>query len=177
MSRVAKKPISIPKGVEVKFEGDIVNIKGPKGNLNCHIHPQVKISQVQDNLEFSPKDASIKANALAGTIRAIVNNSILGVYQGFERKLELVGVGYRAQLQGKVLNLTLGLSHPVHYELPDEIAAEVPSQTQIVIKGVDKQLVNAVAAKIRAFRSPEPYKGKGIRYADEIIVLKETKKK
>jgi len=177
MSRVAKKPINLPKGVEVNLTADAISIKGAKGSLSHKLHPLVKIARNEDVLEVSPVDTSLQANALAGTTRAIVNNLVIGAHQGFERKLELVGVGYRAALQGKVLNLTLGLSHPVNYEVPEGISIEVPSQTQLIIRGSDKQLVGSVAAEIRSFRSPEPYKGKGIRYADEVIILKETKKK
>ena len=177
MSRVAKMPINLPKGIEVNLTADTISIKGPKGNLSHVIHPQVKVAKNSDVLEVTPANETAEANALAGTTRAIVSNLVIGAHQGFERKLELVGVGYRAQLQGSTLNLTLGLSQPVNYEIPAGIAIEVPSQTQVIIKGLDKQLVGAVAAEIRSFRSPEPYKGKGIRYADEVIILKETKKK
>lgn len=177
MSRVAKKPVNLPKGIEVTVAGQQLNIKGPKGILTHVVHPLVKIVKHADVFEFTPADKSGEADALAGTTRAIVNNLVLGVYQGFERKLELVGVGYRAQLQGKNLSLNLGKSHQDIFEVPAGIVIEVPSQTQIIVKGADKQQVCAVAAKIRAYRSPEPYKGKGIRYSDEVINLKETKKK
>lgn len=177
MSRVAKKPIELPKGVEVKMADGVINIKGPKGQMSHAIHAKVIIAQEAGSLTFVPADTSLEANALAGTTRAIVNNLIIGAEQGFERKLDLVGVGYRAAVQGNVLNLTLGLSHPVNYSIPAGVTIETPTQTQVLIKGANKQLVGAVAAKIRSFRSPEPYKGKGIRYSDEVIILKETKKK
>ncbi len=177
MSRVAKKPIELPKGIEVKLAGSMISVKGPKGQLSHAVHAKVKIDQQATTLNIIPADESIEANALAGTTRAIVNNLVIGAQQGFERKLELVGVGYRAAVQGNVLNLTLGLSHPVNYSIPDGISIETPTQTQVLVKGADKQLVGAVAAKIRSYRQPEPYKGKGIRYSDEVIILKETKKK
>ncbi|WP_455210323.1 50S ribosomal protein L6 [Kaarinaea lacus] len=176
MSRVANNPISVPSGVEINIAGQTVTVKGGKGSLSHDIHPAVEISHEDNVLKFNPK-AMDNANALAGTTRALLNNMVTGVSQGFEKKLQLVGVGYRAQAQGKVLNLTLGFSHPVEFQVPEGITIETPSQTEIVVKGTDKQVVGQVAANIRAYRPPEPYKGKGIKYADEQIVRKEAKKK
>ncbi|MDH3979877.1 MAG: 50S ribosomal protein L6 [Gammaproteobacteria bacterium] len=177
MSRVAKKQINLPKAVEITESGQQLTVKGPKGALTHTIHGLVEMANEDGVLRFSPRDESKAANALAGTTRAVVNNLVVGVSDGFEKKLELVGVGYRAQAKGKVLNLTLGFSHPVDYELPEGVTAETPSQTEIVVKGCDKQKVGQVAAEIRAFRPPEPYKGKGVRYSDEVVVRKEAKKK
>lgn len=169
--------ISIPSGVEVTINDQHVSVKGSKGTMEHTVHPAVEIVREENSLSFRPREDGIGANAQSGTARAIINNLVTGVSQGFEKKLELVGVGYRAQAQGKVLNLTLGHSHPINYELPEGITAETPSQTEIVIRGIDKQQVGQVAAKIRGFRPPEPYKGKGVKYADERIVRKEAKKK
>lgn len=177
MSRIANKPIQLPASVEVKESGQQVSVKGPKGTLEHSIHGLVEMSHEDNELLFKARDESQAANALAGTTRAVINNMVAGVTDGFEKKLELVGVGYRAQAKGKTLNLTLGFSHPVDYALPEGVTAETPSQTEIVVKGIDKQKVGQVAAEIRAFRPPEPYKGKGVRYADEVIVRKEAKKK
>ena len=177
MSRVAKMPVTIPKGVEVRVDGRHVVVKGPKGTLNHDLHALVEMHKDGDVLTFMYKDESINARALSGTTRSLVSNMVLGVSQGFERKLELVGVGYRAQAQGNVVNLTLGFSHPINFKLPDGVTAETPSQTEVVIRGTDKQRVGQVAAKIRAFRPPEPYKGKGVKYSDEVIARKEAKKK
>lgn len=177
MSRIAKNPVVLPSGVEVKADGQQVTVKGSKGTLAHCVHKLVAMKQEGNELSFSANDESKEANALAGTTRALLNNMVIGVSQGFERKLDLVGVGYRAQAQGKVLNLTLGLSHPVNFEVPEGITVETPSQTEIVVKGADKQQVGQVAAKIRAYRPPEPYKGKGVKYRDEVIVRKEAKKK
>jgi large subunit ribosomal protein L6 len=177
MSRVAKNPITLPAGVEVKIDGRRVTVKGGKGALEHNIHASVKVEQSDNVLTFVPRDGSKNADALAGTTRALLNNMVTGVSQGFEKKLQLVGVGYRAQAQGQKLNLTLGFSHPVDYPVPEGITVETPSQTDIVIRGVDKQRVGQVAAEIRAYRPPEPYKGKGVKYADETIVRKEAKKK
>lgn len=177
MSRVAKKPIVLPTGVETKIDGRTVSVKGPKGQETITIHKLVQVLLNDGVITTSPREKSIFANALAGTTRALLQNMVLGVTEGFERKLVLVGVGYRAQLKGKQLNLTLGFSHPVHHDIPDGITIEVPAATEIVIKGINKQMVGEVAASIRRYRPPEPYKGKGIRYADEVIILKETKKK
>jgi len=167
----------VPKGVEVTLEGHRVRVKGPKGALEYRLHDLVEARREGDALLFSPRTETKEAVALTGTMRALVSNMVTGVSQGFEKKLELVGVGYRAQAQGNKLNLTLGFSHPVIYELPEGVTAETPSQTEVVIRGCDKQKVGQVAAEIRAFRPPEPYKGKGVKYADEIIVRKEAKKK
>lgn len=177
MSRIAKSPVSIPAGTEVKVDGSNVSVKGAKGDLAKTFNAGVNI-EVNDNVvNVSPKTESKNGWAQAGTARAIINNMVVGVSQGFEKKLELVGVGYRAQAQGKTLNLTLGFSHPVNHALPEGITAETPSQTEIVIKGADKQVVGQVAAEIRGYRPPEPYKGKGVKYSDEWILRKEAKKK
>lgn len=170
-------PVTLPKAVEVNASGQQVTVKGPKGTLSHTIHDLVEMVREEGELTFRPRDESQQANALAGTTRALMNNLVTGVSDGFERKLELIGVGYRAQAKGKVLNLTLGFSHPVDYELPEGVTAETPSQTEILVKGCDKQKVGQVAAEIRAFRPPEPYKGKGVRYSDEVVVRKEAKKK
>jgi len=177
MSRVAKKPIELPSGVEIKINGQAVTVKGGKGSLEHTVHSSVAIKQDDKVLSFAPRDSSKVAMALTGTTRALLNNMVQGVSQGFEKKLQLVGVGYRAQAQGKKLNLTLGFSHPVDYPVPEGVTVETPSQTEIVVRGADKQKVGQVAAEIRAYRPPEPYKGKGVKYADEIIVRKEAKKK
>jgi len=177
MSRVAKQPIRLPSGVEVKLDGQHVTVKGSKGVLEHRLHKLVEMKQEDKELNFAPRDASKSANALAGTTRALLNNMVTGVTKGFEKKLDLVGVGYRAQAQGKTLNLTLGFSHPVAYAVPEGITIETPSQTEIIVRGTSKQAVGQVAAEIRAYRPPEPYKGKGVKYSDEVIVRKETKKK
>ena len=177
MSRVAKQPVVIPKGVEIKLEGQQLHAKGSKGQLELAVHPAVEVA-VEDNvLTFKARGGSKGDRAMAGTMRALVNNVVVGVSDGFEKKLELVGVGYRAQAQGSKLNLTLGFSHPVIYEVPNGVTVETPTQTEIVVKGSDRQKVGQVSAEIRAYRPPEPYKGKGVRYADEQIVRKEAKKK
>ena len=167
----------IPKGVEVKLDGQAVSVKGPKGAMDFTVHGQVEVSEQDGQLQFAARDEERGSRALAGTTRAVIANMVTGVSDGFERKLDLVGVGYRAQAQGKVLNLTLGFSHPVNYDVPEGVTVETPSQTEIVVKGIDKQLVGQVAANIRAYRPPEPYKGKGVKYSDEVIVRKEAKKK
>ncbi|MGY0219871.1 50S ribosomal protein L6 [Endozoicomonadaceae bacterium StTr2] len=177
MSRVAKAPVEIPAGVEVKLNGQSLSVKGSKGLLELNVHQNVEVAQEENALTFAPRDGGKQSRALAGTTRALVNNMVTGVTKGFEKKLQLIGVGYRAQAKGKSVNLTLGFSHPVDYALPEGVTAETPSQTEILIKGVDKQLVGQVAAEIREFRRPEPYKGKGIRYADEYVRRKEAKKK
>ena len=177
MSRVSNNPVVLPKGVEVKLNASEVSVKGAQGQLSMVCHKQVEISQEDNVLRFKALDDSKSADALAGTMRALVNNMVTGVSAGFEKRLQLVGVGYRAQLQGKAINLTLGFSHPVVYQLPDGVNVETPSQTEIVLKSPDKQLLGQVAAEIRSFRPPEPYKGKGVRYADERVVIKEAKKK
>jgi len=177
MSRVAKKPVSVPAAVEITENGQQLSVKGPKGTLEHRVHDLVEVTREEGVLNFRARDESTAASALAGTTRSVVNNLVVGVTDGFEKKLELVGVGYRAQAKGKVLNLSLGFSHPVDYELPEGVTVATPSQTEIVISGSDKQQVGQVAAEIRAFRPPEPYKGKGVRYADEVVVRKEAKKK
>lgn len=177
MSRIAKAPVAIPAGVEVTLAESKIAIKGGKGTLEMDIHPSVEIKQEEGNIVFAPKNADKSAMAMAGTFRSLVNNMVVGVTQGYQKKLILQGVGYRAKSSGKVVNLSLGFSHPVDYELPEGITAEVPSQTEIVISGVDKQQVGQVAAEIRGYRPPEPYKGKGVRYADENVRRKEAKKK
>ena len=177
MSRVANNPVELPTGVDVKLSGQRIDIKGSKGELGMDVHGHVEVVQEEGILKFAPRSTDKQAQALAGTTRALVSNMVTGVSQGFERRLLLQGVGYRAQAQGKKLNLQLGFSHPVEYDLPDGIAVETPSQTEIVISGVNKQLVGQVSAEIRAFRPPEPYKGKGVRYSDERVRRKEAKKK
>lgn len=177
MSRVAKMPVAIPSGVNVAISDASINVKGPKGTLQHALHPSVNVAQEGAVLTFSPATAEQSADAIAGATRAVVNNMVVGVSKGYERRLTLVGVGYRAQVQGKALNLTLGFSHPVNYPIPEGITIETPSQTEIVVKGADKQRVGQVAAEIRAYREPEPYKGKGVRYANEQVTLKEAKKK
>lgn len=177
MSRIANNPVVLPSGVEVKLNGQEINVKGSKGALDFSIHQAVEVKQEENVLRFAARDGAQKSRALAGTTRALVGNMVTGVSAGFERKLQLIGVGYRAQVQGTKLNLTLGFSHPVVYELPEGITAEAPSNTEVVIRGIDKQQVGHVAAEIRAFRPPEPYKGKGVRYADEQVRRKEAKKK
>lgn len=177
MSRVAKNPIVLPQGVQVSLTANEIAVKGPLGAIQFPVNPAVKVEQEGGALLCRPVEGVANSGALSGTVRAIVANMVAGVSKGFERKLTLVGVGYRAQAQGDVLNLTLGFSHPVAHKMPAGIKVETPSQTEIIIKGIDKQLVGQVAAEVRAYRKPEPYKGKGVRYADEVIVLKETKKK
>lgn len=177
MSRIANSPVDIPKGVEVTLSGQELSVKGSKGQLSLTIHELVEISQEEDVLKFAAAQPGKKSSALAGTLRSIVNNMVVGVSQGFQKELELRGVGYRAQMQGQKLNLTLGFSHPVEYMIPEGIEIETPTQTQIIVKGIDKQVVGQISAEIRAFRPPEPYKGKGVRYADEQVKRKEAKKK
>ncbi|MBL8395827.1 MAG: 50S ribosomal protein L6 [Candidatus Accumulibacter sp.] len=177
MSRVAKKPIVLPQGVSVAISAERISVKGPLGVLEFASHPAVSVAEEGGSLLCIPVAGVAESDALSGTMRAVVANMVSGVSTGFERKLSLVGVGYRAQAQGDTLNLTLGFSHPVAYRLPPGITAATPTQTEIVIKGVDRQLVGQVAAEVRAYRKPEPYKGKGVRYADEVVVIKETKKK
>jgi large subunit ribosomal protein L6 len=174
MSRIAKNPIELPKAVQFNQDGRTVKVKGPKGELQMDLHPTVELSNEDGTLTFAP--AADGTTAMAGTMRALVNNMVVGVTDGFEKKLNLIGVGYRAQAQGSKLNLQLGFSHPVDFEVPQGVTVETPSQTEIVVKGADKQLVGQVAAKIRGYRPPEPYKGKGVRYADERVVMKEAKK-
>ncbi len=177
MSRIAKAPVAIPKGVEIKLAADEISVKGPNGQLQLASHPLVQVLQEGEELKVVTRGEGKAATAMAGTTRALVNNMVTGVTQGFEKKLSIVGVGYRAQIQGNKLNLNLGFSHPVIYEVPEGIQVEVPSQTEIVIRGADKQRVGQVAAEIRRYRQPEPYKGKGIRYHDEHVVRKQAKKK
>ncbi|HIF52347.1 MAG TPA: 50S ribosomal protein L6 [Thiotrichaceae bacterium] len=176
MSRVANNPVSIPSGVDVNIAGSLITIKGNKGELSHNVHSLVKVEQEDGVIKTTVNSNSKSANALSGTTRALIQNIVTGVTEGFERKLEIVGVGYRANVAGKALNLSLGFSHPVAFEIPEGISIETPSQTEIVIKGIDKQQVGQVAANIRAYRPPEPYKGKGVRYSDERIVRKEAKK-
>jgi len=177
MSRIANAPVEIPAGVEVSLNGAEVSIKGTKGTLSRNIHSDVEVTQEGTALKSSARNSAKQAVAQAGTTRALLNNMVLGVTQGFEKKLTLVGVGYRAKSQGTKLDLTLGFSHPVQYIVPEGIKIETPSQTEIVISGPDKQQVGQVAADIRAYRSPEPYKGKGVRYSDEHVARKDAKKK
>ncbi|PJC85763.1 50S ribosomal protein L6 [Vibrio sp. HA2012] len=177
MSRVAKAPVAIPAGVEVKLNGQEVTVKGAKGELSRVFNDAVVIAQEDNNLTFGPKEGVVNAWAQAGTARALVNNMVVGVTDGFTKKLTLKGVGYRAAIKGNAVALTLGFSHPVEHELPAGVKAECPSQTEIVITGCDKQVVGQVAADIRSYREPEPYKGKGVRYADENVRTKEAKKK
>jgi len=177
MSRIAKKPIELPGNVEFSINGSEVSVKGPKGFLSLTLHDAVNLNQEDNVLTLSPKDARKSSLAVTGTMRSVIDNIVEGVTNGFEKKLQLVGVGYRAQAQGKQLNLSLGLSHPVNYQVPEGIEIETPSATEIVVRGCDKQKVGQVCAEIRAYRPPEPYKGKGVKYADEQIVRKEAKKK
>jgi large subunit ribosomal protein L6 len=174
MSRVAKNPIKLPSGVDLKISGSQLSVKGPKGNLELLLHPAISFDE--NDGEYMVKPESQKDLAMAGTFRALVGNMITGVSTGFQKKLQLVGVGYRAQVQGKNLNLALGFSHPINFATPEGITIETPSQTEIIVSGCDKQKVGQVAAEIRAYRPPEPYKGKGVRYADERVVRKEAKK-
>ena len=177
MSRVAKNPVKLPSGVEAKLAGQQLSVKGTKGALDLQVHPSVEVTQESGELRFAARNNDRQTRAIAGTTRALVSNMVIGVSQGFERKLQLVGVGYKAQTKDNVLSLALGFSHSVDYNLPQGITAETPSQTDILLKGVDKQLIGQVAAEIRDFRPPEPYKGKGVRYADEVVRRKEAKKK
>ena len=177
MSRVGKNPIALPAGVEVSFGAQDISVKGPLGTLKTTAHPSVTVEKDGQSIVVSPVKGVENSAAMWGTMRANLNNMVNGVSKGFEKKLTLVGVGYRAQAAGDVLNLSLGFSHPVAHKMPAGIKVETPSQTEILIKGVDKQLVGQVAAEVRAYRKPEPYKGKGVRYADEQVVIKETKKK
>jgi large subunit ribosomal protein L6 len=174
MSRVAKSPIKLPSGVDLNLSGSQLNVKGPKGNLSVDLHPNVSLNENDGEYMVTPD--SDKNIAMAGTFRALINNMVTGVSEGFEKKLQLVGVGYRAQTQGNKLNLALGFSHPVEYSAPEGIKIETPSQTEIIVSGCDKQKVGQVAAEIRSYRPPEPYKGKGVRYSDERVVRKEAKK-
>tara|TARA_R110001583_G_scaffold19509_2_gene76310 strand:+ start:7534 stop:8067 length:534 start_codon:yes stop_codon:yes gene_type:complete len=177
MSRIAKAPVVIPAGVEIKLNGQSLSVKGSNGTLGLDIHPNVTVVSEEGALQFGARDGSKQSKALSGTMRSLANNMVVGVSQGFEKKLELVGVGYRGTVKGTVVNLTLGFSHPVDYQLPEGVSAEMPSQTSLVLKAADKQKLGQAAAEIRAFRPPEPYKGKGVRYADEHVRRKEAKKK
>ena len=177
MSRIAKNPVVIPAGVEVTFAGEEITVKGPLGALTQKQNANVRVVQDGKELKVEKITDSIAANAMSGTMRALLANMVHGVSKGFERKLTLVGVGYRAQVKGDVLNMTLGFSHPVDHAMPAGIKVETPTQTEIVVKGASRQQVGQVAAEIRAYRPPEPYKGKGVRYADEVVIIKETKKK
>ena len=177
MSRVGKNPVALPKGVETTITADQITVKGPLGTLTQAINSSVTIVKDGDNLKVVPANDTRNADAMSGTFRALVNNMVHGVTKGFEKKLTLVGVGYRAQAQGDKLNLSLGFSHPVVHSMPTGVKCETPLQTEILIKGIDRQQVGQVAAEVRAYRPPEPYKGKGVRYADERVIIKETKKK
>ncbi len=177
MSRIAKKPVELVSGVEVNISGQSITAKGKHGALSLELHETVSVSQDDGLLTFVPNDDSKGTMAMTGTMRSLVNNMVVGVTEGYSKQLQLVGVGYRAQMQGKVLDLSLGFSHPVKYAIPEGITIETPSQTEINVKGADKQKVGQVCAEIRAYRPPEPYKGKGVRYSDERVIRKEAKKK
>jgi len=177
MSRIAKAPVAIPTGIDVQLSDQEISVKGPNGELRLVPHPLVHVDRDGDELRVNARNEHRTAVAMAGTTRALVNNMVAGVSKGFEKKLSIVGVGYRAQAQGQRLNLTLGFSHPVVYQVPDGVTVETPSQTEIVVRGADKQRVGQAAAEIRSYRPPEPYKGKGIRYVDEHVVRKQAKKK
>lgn len=177
MSRVAKNPVTVPTGVEVKVETNQLTVKGKKDSLTLPLTGAVKVELKDGQLTFAAADESKHAAAMSGTVRALVANMVKGVSEGFEKKLTLIGVGYRAQAQGNVLNLSLGFSHPIAYQMPEGVSVATPSQTEIVLTGADKQAVGQAAAEIRGYRPPEPYKGKGVRYVDEVVVMKEAKKK
>lgn len=177
MSRIANAPVSLPSGVDVTLSGQVIKVKGSKGELEWNVHELVSVAQEDAQVKVAANDKSKQAVALAGTTRALINNMVTGVSDGFEKKLTIIGVGYRAQAQGQKLNLTLGFSHPVVYEVPAGIKVATPSNTEIVVSGIDKQKVGQVAAEIRAYRKPEPYKGKGVRYSDEYVLRKQAKKK
>lgn len=177
MSRVANNPVQLPKGVEATVTDGLISVKGSKGNLQLALHSAVQITRDGDSLRVSAANETRQANALSGTFRALINNMVTGVSQGFQKKLQLQGVGYRAKAQGQILNISVGYSHPIDFVVPKGVTADTPTPTEIVLSGADKQLVGEVAAKIREFRPPEPYKGKGIRYLDESVYRKEAKKK
>src|SRR5690554_1323021 len=177
MSRIAKNPVTLPAGVEFKLAGQELSVKGAKGALDLTVHSSVEVSQESGEIRFAARNGDQQSKAMAGTTRALVNNMVTGVTDGFERKLKLVGVGYRAQAKGSVLSLALGFSHPIEYAVPAGVTIETPTQTEVVVKGIDKQQVGQVAAEIRRFRQPEPYKGKGVRYSGEAVRRKEAKKK
>lgn len=176
MSRIANKPIKLSADIHVNIDGQTVIVKGKKGEISYQVHALVKVAMEANCLKISPNDSSRQARALAGTTRVLLQNNITGISEGFERKLELIGVGYRAAISGKTLNLSLGFSHPVEYAIPEGISIDVPSQTEVVVKGANKQQVGQVAAKLRSYRPPEPYKGKGMKYIDEHVIRKEAKK-
>ena len=177
MSRIAKEPVVIPKDLEINLAGTTLTIKGAKGSISLNLNNEIELEEKENVFTVHPRSRSKFSIAMSGTTRALLANMVHGVSEGFEKKLELVGVGYRAQAQGKKLNLTLGFSHPVSYDVPEGIQVETPSQTEILVKGIDKQKVGQVAAEIRRYRPPEPYKGKGVRYSDEYVAMKEAKKK
>jgi len=177
MSRIAKKPIELPKGVEIDISGQMIGVRGPKGSSKFFLNNVVKIEKIENEYVLSPITEIKEHISMTGTMRALLNNVVTGVYVGYKRKLELIGVGYRAQAKGDILSLTLGFSHPVEFKIPEGITIETPTQTEIIVSGIDKQQVGQVSANIRAYRPPEPYKGKGVRYSDEIVLRKETKKK
>ncbi len=177
MSRVAKNPVTLPAKVDVAITADAIAVSGPMGKLSLPLCGSVKVAREGDAITFAAANDSQHSGAMSGTVRALVANMVRGVSEGFSKKLTLIGVGYKAQAQGNVLNLDLGYSHPVNHKMPAGVTVETPSQTEIIIKGADKQVVGQVAAQVRAYRKPEPYKGKGVRYADEVVIIKETKKK
>lgn len=177
MSRVANNPVELPSGVEITQSGQTLSVKGSKGTLSMDVHSSVEVKQEEGVVRFAARHGSKEANAMSGTTRALVNNMVIGVSAGFEKKLELQGVGYRAKVEGNVLNLSLGFSHPVNYQMPEGVSAEAPTVTEVILRGIDKQAIGQCAAEIRAFRPPEPYKGKGVRYAGEQVRRKEAKKK
>lgn len=177
MSRIAKQPVEFGKDVSITLQGNAVTVKGPKGTLSMNINTEVAVETDDTSVRVAPRSRSKFATAIAGTTRSLLNNMVLGVTSGFEKKLELVGVGYRAQAQGNKVNLSLGFSHPVVYEVPEGVSVETPATNEILVKGIDRQAVGQVAAELRRYRPPEPYKGKGVRYANERIVMKEAKKK
>lgn len=177
MSRIGNFPVELPTNVEIQLSNSEISVKGPLGTLTQALSTQIKVEKLEHKLQIKVANNSAAANAMSGTTRALIANMVQGVTKGYEKKLTLLGVGYRAQAQGDKLNLTLGFSHPIVHQMPKGIKVETPTQTEIVIKGIDKQVVGQTAAEVRAYRSPEPYKGKGVRYADETVALKETKKK
>jgi large subunit ribosomal protein L6 len=177
MSRVARMPVVLPAGVDFNLAGDMITVKGPLGSLSQRLNSLATISKDGTTLTFGPANDSREASAMSGTFRALVANMVVGVSKGFERKLTLIGVGYKAQVQGSVLNLALGFSHPVNHKMPEGVSCATPTPTEIILKGADKQRVGQTAAEIRAYKPPEPYKGKGVRYHDEVVAIKETKKK
>ncbi len=176
-SRVARQPVAVPQGVEVDVQGQRIEVKGPKGSDGYTVHEWVEVQRDEDQVRFAPRRTDREANAMAGTMRSLLNNMVHGVSEGFEKKLHIRGVGYRAQMQGNNLSLTLGFSHAVNYPVPEDVEISCPSQTEVVVRGSSKQRVGQIAAEIRAFRPPEPYKGKGVRYENEEVIMKEAKKK